>query len=646
MPQEPREQLELIGPRGGLLPRPRSTARAEVGEHAVQVVIDSPLRRLDRVFDYAVPRKLQQRAVFGMRVRVPFAGQRVDGFIVGQQPAAIPLHELLAVQAVLGTVPVLTPASLGLCRAVAEHYAGTLADVLRLAVPPRHAGAELAEAVAAPALLVPPPEPSGPPLAPGPGRWGWTCPPGTDWTRRYAHALVATAAAGATALAVVPDGRDLRRLVAALAQLAPGPAVAVLSAAQPPAERYRAFLRVLAGVAPIVVGTRSAALAPVADPALLLLWDDGDDSHAERRAPYPHVREVLGLRAGEHQSFVVGGYGRSPNVQRWIEIGWAREVAEPPRRPGRVRAARDDERIAPGPRGARIPPAAAAAIRAGLAAGPVLVGTARRGYLPRVACRTCRRSADCATCGGPLGLVGESADAACLRCGRSTVFRCPHCGDDRLRSVSVGSERTAQELGRSFPGVPVLVSSGNRILDQVPDRPSLVVATPGAEPVAEQGYRAVVLLDAEVALALPGLRSAEHAARRWFAAAGLGRCDAPIVLVAEPGPAVVQALLRWDPAWFARRELAARAEAGMPPAMKAVEATGDRVVIDALRAVLPEQATVLGPVPAGADRERILILAPHRAAAAVLRTLREHSMSSSAAKEGPVVLRVDPVDLL
>ena len=152
MADPPREddQLALIGPRGGLLPRRGRAAAAPVtpeGARTVQVVIDSPLRRLDREFDYLVPAKLEGRARFGMRVRVPFAGQRVDGFVVGQAPPASPARELAAIHAVVGSTPALTPQSLALCRAVAEHYAGTLPDVLRLAVPPRHAAAE-AEAVA------------------------------------------------------------------------------------------------------------------------------------------------------------------------------------------------------------------------------------------------------------------------------------------------------------------------------------------------------------------------------------------------------------------------------------------------------------------------------------------------------------------
>ena len=64
-----------------------------------------------------------------------------------------------------------------------------------------------------------------------------------------------------------------------------------------PSERYRRWLAVLRGSVRISAGTRAAMFAPVHDLGLVVLWDDGDDLHAERRAPYPHAREVLALRA-------------------------------------------------------------------------------------------------------------------------------------------------------------------------------------------------------------------------------------------------------------------------------------------------------------------------------------------------------------
>ena len=141
-----------------------------------------------------------------------------------------------------------------------------------------------------------------------------------------------------------------------------------------------------------------------------------------------------------------------------------------------------------------------------------------------------------------------------------------------------GSRRTAEELGRAFPGVPVLTSAGDGIKDRVAPGPSIVVATPGAEPVVDGGYGAALLLDGYVLLARPDLRAGEETMRRWMAAAALVRPAGEggrVVVGADSGLAAVQALIRWDPAGLAGAELDARRELGFPPAvaMAAVDGT-------------------------------------------------------------------------
>ena len=648
------DQLALIGPRGGLLPRtaPRPAARTAADvEPVARVLLDSPLPRLDRPFDYLVPQGLHEQVRQGTRVRVRFGRRWIEAWVLGR--AARPEHAgaLQWVEAVVGPEPLFNAETLSLLRAVAEHYAGTLSDVLRLAIPPRHAAAaERTQGGAALAMPLPAEEVRES-LQPGPGRWVWACPPGQDWAVWYAGTLAAAAAAGRTALAVVPDGRDVRRLAQQLGALLPAQTFAVLSAQSSAAQRYAAFLAALDGSARVVIGTRSAAFAPLARPDVLLLWDDGDDSHAERRAPYPHAREVLAMRSDDDTVFVAGGYARSTNTQRWLDIGWAR-ILQPPGPAVRAVAPRamatQDDRgpATPAERAGRLPPRAGSAIRAGLAEGPVLFSVGRSGYVSRLRCRTCQHPADCPECGGALFIGSDGTAPLCSRCGRpASDWRCPDCGDHQVRSGAIGSRRTAEELGRAFPNMPVLVSSGDRILDVVAADPALVIATPGAEPPAIGGYAAVVLLDVRAALAQPGLRSQEQAARRWFNAAALARPRAPLVVVADPALPVVQALLRWDPGWFAARELAQRRHAGMPPARKAVSVTARADDLELLRQSLPSTADILGPVPDG-ERQRVLLTTEHRTAAALLAQLRAFVVRRSAEGAPPILVRVDPPDLL
>ena len=146
-------------------------------------------------------------------------------------------------------------------------------------------------------------------------------------------------------------------------------------------------------------------------------------------------------------------------------------------------------------------------------------------------------------------------------------------------------------------------------MSTVPGEPALVVATPGAEPVAAGGYGAALLLDAWALLGRQDLRAAEDTLRRWMAATTLvrSRGDGGVVaVVAESTVPTVQALIRWDPVGHAEAELDARAEVGLPPAvhMAAVDGEPDAVAALLETAELPDSADLLGPVdlPSGARR--------------------------------------------
>src|SRR5699024_152615 len=130
-----------------------------------------------------------------------------------------------------------------------------------------------------------------------------------------------------------------------------------------------------------------------------------------------------------------------------------------------------------------------------------------------------------------------------------------------------------EELGRAFPRVPVRTADADHRPEIGPE-PGLVVATPGAEPIPEEGYAAALILDPWIGLARPDLRAGEESLRRWFGAATLVRsADAGgvVVIVADPGLRQVQALVQWNPEGYARRELAERRDAALPPATRLAE---------------------------------------------------------------------------
>ncbi|MEV6927693.1 primosomal protein N' [Dactylosporangium sp. NPDC051485] len=633
--------------------------------------VESPLPHLDRPFDYLVPHAAADTAVPGSRVKVRFAGQVIDGFVLAREAESTHEGKLLFLERAISPEPVLTPQVARLAREIADRYAGTLSDVLRLAVPPRHAKVEAAEA---------PPPADGPGIPDvDPDAWGhytagaallralrdgrmpravWTALPGEDWPARLAEAAAIGLAAGRGSLIVVADARDLDRLDAALLRTLGGPGRHVaLSAAAGPAERYRRFLAASRGTAKVVIGTRAAAFAPVADLGLVAIWDDGDDLHSEPRAPYPHARQVLLARAEQERcAAIVGGFGRTAEAQQLVETGWAIEVGagrdELRRRMPRVVTVGEREHARdPQAAAARLPSVAWRAAREALAGGaPVLIQVPRRGYLPSVACADCYTPARCAHCSGPLALPAADGVPSCRWCGRPAAgHACPECGGRRLRAAVVGARRTAEELARAFPGTVVRTSGRDEILAAVPREPALVVSTPGAEPLADGGYGAVLLLDTWALLTRADLRGTEEALRRWFAAAALARPGAPVVVVADGALVAVQALLRFDPGWLAARELADRRELGFPPAVRIAALTGAPTAVAELLALaeLPPGAEILGPVPAAEGQERMLVRTARSAGKALALSLKAAAGARSVRKAAdPVRLQIDPLDLI
>ncbi|MFE7134497.1 primosomal protein N' [Streptomyces sp. NPDC057638] len=710
------EQLALIreSVREAKVPRakPRTWRGAALAPElpVARVVVNKGVLHLDQYFDYAVPVELDADAQPGVRVRVRFGagahrvrdgrregGGLVDGFLVERRASSDYSGALAALAYVVSPEPVLSPETLALARAVADRYAGSLADVLQLAIPPRNGRAESR----------PSPDPLPPPPAPDPATWRrygrgvaflealasggapravWTALPGPHWPDELARAVAATLASGRGALVVVPDGRRAARLDAALTALLGEGQHALLTADSGPERRYRQWLAVRRGSVRAVIGTRAAMFAPVRDLGLVAVWDDGDSSHGDDNAPFPHVREVLELRATQGAgdpaggvAFLLGGTSCTVEAAQLVESGWALPLAadrdEVRRAAPLVRTVGDEELARDeAARAARLPSLAWGAIRDGLRTGPVLVQVPRRGYVPRLACERCRTPARCRHCAGPLEAPDER-ELACRWCGRGAAdWHCQECGGVRLRARVVGARRTAEELGRAFPAVPVRTSGRDHVLDAVPDRPAVVVSTPGAEPVAEGGYAAALLLDGWAMLNRPDLRAGEEAVRRWLDAAALVRPQSEggtVVVVAEPTLRPVQALVRWDPAGHARRELAERAELGFPPVSRMASVVGPRDAIEGFLAGarLPSEAEVLGPVPlpvppAGRPRrpgdppvgevwERALVRVPPGSGAALAAALKAAQASRLARGAGggggggggQIRIRIDPLDI-
>lgn len=538
-----------------------------------RVVVDSPLPQLDHLFDYAVPPQLVGEARAGVRVRVPLrmAGRIADGYLVGLTDVSAAPGRLSELEAVVSPVPVLTGDVWRLARAVADRAAGVASDVLRIAVPKRQvrierawlaAGRPAGEVTEVHASTRPPTEVDAPPvvarLLQGQRIAAEATPRPADlpsgpvgaWAVELAQVAAGVLAGGRTAIVAVPDQRDLDQIAAALAA---GPAadhVVRVDSAQSSAARYRAHLVALRPGPRILIGNRSAVYAPAPDLGAILVWEEADPFHREPLAPYAGTRDVALLRQEQSGAgLLLLAHARSSTVERLVQVGWV-SGSPPPRTAPRVVLTPEDERPS------RIPSAAWRDVSRALTNGPVLVQVARPGD---AALRALQQR--------PPAPAHDAAEVP------SQVVPAADAG------------RTAHDLGRAFPGVPVVIADGDHPHATVPHEPAIVVATRGAEPRTAAGYRAVLLLDGRRMLARESLWVAEDCLRWWSNAAALAAPDAPVHLVGVQGD-VALALATWRSPDFAAAQLADRRMLRFPPVTRLAVLTGSRPIVEELVAQL------------------------------------------------------------
>jgi len=641
--------------------KPKAPVPIAATNPVAQVIIDSPLPHLDRLFDYAVPEKLAEIAKPGVRVRVRFAGRLTDAWLVSRTEQTEHEGELAPLNNVISPEIVLLPEILELAKEVADRQAGILSDVLRNAIPSRHAGAEETKFtitntypkpnsilwekyVGGLALINRTREKLAPRAIVTTGQ--------DDPALLIAQYLTSVANNGMSAIAVVPDRTAIDRVVSQLVALGvTKSSIAILAADDGSATRYRNWLSVLRGSTKIVVGTRSAVFAPAKDLAGLIIWDDWNNSHINPQSPYWNSRDVAVLRSNSQKCALVL-IGAAMSVEAFALQPWAIHIARSKEdirnNSPRVRSALDDTYLKQDPTGARarIPALATQVIKSALETGPVLVLVARTGYSPRLSCDNCRELATCINCGGGLLQNERSSAPSCFLCGHiETNWTCQRCKKSNLRAAAIGSTRTAEEFGRTFPGIPIRNSSSDHILREVNNRPAIVVATPGAAPIADGGYSALILLDGTSMLNRQDLDAGQDTFAKWTECVALVKPTGEVVVVAESEQPAVQALIRHDPAGFAEREYKLRQEVSLPPTVRLAALTGAQVDIDELVSMceLPTEVQIRGPVPTSTGQMRLLLSVPIKLGTELAIALKQGTAIRSARKKGATVnVRIDP----
>lgn len=664
-----------------------------------RVAVNITVPHLDKVFDYFIPEDMSEIAQIGVRVVVRFGNRQVGGYIVDRVQISEFGQNLSKLLRVVSAEIVLKNITWKLVQAIAQRYAGTVADVLQVAIPPTKIRVEKEEFVTSNIASLPVFENTvwenyqngesflsdlvagKKPRAVFSALQSFGV---QSWGVALAQALVVAAKNGLGALAILPDQKDVDFVADILTKMVGVDNFVQLSANLGGTKRYRNFLRLTRGTCFIAIGTRSASYVPIKNLGLLVCWNDGDSSHSELRAPYQHVREILLLRSKlENTAILFGSVARSIHTQRLVEIGWAKSItaqrayvktltARVVNTADSVNSQRDPLALA-----ARLPSVAWHLVKESLLLGAVLVQVARTGYQPSLACQVCKEIARCLQCSGPLAKNVQGLQPQCCWCGVvCEKFSCIHCGGGGLRAVVTGADRTAEELGKAFVGARIVTATGKQKVNKVFGKNVLVVATIGAEPVVEEGYKCVLLLDGVRLLLRESLNAVEETLRFWFSAASLAKSAAEggVVVVTAWNCVAVQSLVQWNPQLFAVRELKIRQELHLPPSGRVAVLFGELEVVESFLFAcgFSEVVEIVGPVVyelSGNQLEslnirktefvflesnvsekvfsRAILRFPYKEAENVIERLRNVLAAYSVSrKHGVVQIRVDGTDII
>jgi primosomal protein N' (replication factor Y) (superfamily II helicase) len=570
-----------------------------------------PAWRVDKTFDYAVPRDLSDKVHVGSLVRIPFGHRKVRGIVTSLEARdAEGLEEVISPVFDVSLIP---GPLIELYEWIADRYCALRARTFSRAVPPR-----IRIKPGARPELEAGPEPkrilgytNGERLVADiesrrAGTWVLRTTPGEDRPAMIAELIGAAHRAGGAALVTVPEvaygSEVLDRLKQSFGD------VARVDSAQDDPARSKAWLALAHGH-PLGGGGRSAILAPAPDLALIVVDEEHHISYKEDRSPRYDAVRVARERARAQRAVCVlisptpSLESGAPAVRGAIGYAFPDRTTE--------RATRPIVETVEPPTDRSLAPVLHDRIRETLrAGGKVGLLVPRRGFARALWCSDCRRSLRCPRCEAGLAFDRTPRRVRCPRCTFTSTppDTCPSCGSSEFRYLGAGSERLEEQIDKSFPDArvarmdPDLLAAGNR----PPSDVDIYVTTwIGTKSALRPDVSLVGILDFDVMVRRADFRAAEHAYHaliemaEWAGPAnGGGRL---LIQTDDPRHHAVQALMRADYGYWLEHELPLRQELDYPPFAELVKVTarGPRsaqLIEAASERCRTAGARVLGPI--------------------------------------------------
>ena len=595
--------------------------------------VDTGLSHLEPTYDYLVPQSLDADVSVGVKVLVDFAGRKVDGFVI-ERINSSSVGNLKFIEKVTSPVPLLTAEVTELVAAVARRWGSIPSEILTAAIPPRVMATEKGFTRDSAAQL------HERNRSKNPSHSYYLFTPGENPFETIASWAVTRLSKGGV-LVVLPELREVLTLSEELSNLDAD--FVILDGSLPRSTRYENFLKVATGAAKLVIGTRSAIFAPVANLQTIVVFREGSESHYEKRSPGWNVRDVAILRSQLSAiDLTFAGFAPSSEVSLLIED---EAIAL------RGKRAKVNAIAYPQTHGELLPDRIFTPIRDALTRGSVLFLVPRKGYSQAISCTSCRNISLC-DCGGRIYFGGPEKGYICSLCNLSTPeWSCKWCKKSAANLLGRGNLRFAQEIGRAFPGFPVLSSDATHVVEQVENQRSIVLATAGMAPPVEGGYQAVVVLEGDNLFSQLDLRAQERAREAIMQSASLLSANGKALIVVDNAHPIVAGLSRWNLSPLLTRELREREQTQLPPYVHAIvleiASSESSTFLSGIRSSisdsrLPSSTRILGPTALDSEFSRIILTVSRDQGQELFNFLVTYRKKRGLAKKSIPRMRIDP----
>jgi len=530
------------------------------------VLVDHGIFHMDSIYDYLVPASLEEKIVPGQLVEVPFNQKKKLGIVLARSSHSSITSGFKEVSQCLTQLPYCSNAQLELFRDAAALYGAKEWDFIRAAIPTFSKTGERAFISS-----------NQPNIASA--RWKSSLPVDLasylDSDQKVAayiqlpvlapywevlSEILLTRANLNTVLLIVPTERERELIERTLIGIGASPLV--LKGGDTKSHRYQTYLQATKGrpLDPkLIIGTRSSIFIDLPPNSTIVVFNDQDESHYERRSPTWNSRSVALIRKGEHSIIFTS---LSPSL----------EVVDAVSNKSMLHYTFSHKRERKYVTQEGINDDFFSVISRGLKRGSVLVCMGNKGYVNSFACQKCKNTALC-ECGGKLHISRDGAVPTCTVCAQQYPgWTCAWCGESKPRTITTGLLRKGDELGRAFPKIPVIVSHGENSTPYLPAGSHLVVSTYGVEPRGR--YAAIIFLDLEQQVSRADLRGLETVRENVFRNLSMIENSGEAYLSLPASHSLCQDVIKMSPYRAAEREIDERNAAHLPPHYDVIQVLG------------------------------------------------------------------------